>query len=66
MGERWGRARVGRELRGSVFIEEREEEERAAGGERGGRGLHGHQWRRQVLHDASMEGESNGEDKHTQ
>jgi hypothetical protein len=58
----WGRARVGRrrEELGMGFIEEREGEEETAGV------LHGHQRRRRVLHDASMEGGSNGGDKQTQ
>jgi hypothetical protein len=42
------------------FIEEREGEEETAGV------LHGHQWRQRVLHDASMEGGSNGGEKQTQ
>jgi hypothetical protein len=42
------------------FIEEREGEEETVGV------LHGHQWRRWVLHDTSMEGGSNGGAKQTQ
>jgi hypothetical protein len=57
-----GRARVGRrrEELGVGFIEEREGEEETVGV------LHGHQWRRWILHGASMEGGSNGGEKQTQ